>query len=120
MTEKPGKPPSSTPVVVWFRDDLRVADHPALSEAVAARRPVICLYLLDETPGLRPLGGAARWWLAGSLRGLAKTLGDRGVSLVLRRGHAADIVAKLAEESGASAVYWNRRYDAGATRDDAL
>ena len=120
MTEKPTNAPAPAPVIVWFRDDLRVADHPALSEAAAAKRPVICLYVLDETPGLRPLGGAARWWLAGSLRGLSKALGERGVNLVLRRGHAADIVAKLATENGASAVHWNRRADAGAAHDDAL
>jgi hypothetical protein len=90
MTEKPDNARSSTPVVVWFRDDLRVADHPALSEAVTAKRPVICLYVLDETPGLRPLGGVARWWLAGALRALAKSLADRGGNLVLRRGAAAE------------------------------
>ena len=68
MTEKPHRTPSSAPVVVWFRDDLRVADHPALAEAVHSKQPVIALYVLDETSGLRPLGGAARWWLAGSIR----------------------------------------------------
>jgi len=120
MTEKPDKAPSSSPVVVWFRDDLRVADHPALSEAAKAKQPVICLYVLDETPGMRPLGGAARWWLAGSLRALAKSLADRGGNLVLRRGTAADVVAKVADQTGAAAVHWNRRTDAGAARDDAL
>jgi len=68
MSEKSRDSAPSAPVLVWFRDDLRVADHPALAEAVHSKRPVIALYVLDETSGLRPLGGAARWWLAGSIR----------------------------------------------------
>jgi deoxyribodipyrimidine photo-lyase len=101
---------SDAPCLVWFRDDLRLSDHPALHAAAAARRPVICLYVLDETlrgPGARPIGGAARWWLAQSLRALQKSLGALGVPLVLRGGSAARIVADVARESGASDVFWN-------------
>jgi deoxyribodipyrimidine photo-lyase len=107
------------PVVVWFRDDLRLGDHPALAAAAATARPVICLYLLDEeSPGLRPLGGAARWWLAGSLRALSDALRERGGDLMLRRGMAADALSGLAVQTNASAVFMNRRDDpAGAAID---
>jgi deoxyribodipyrimidine photo-lyase len=110
------------PIVVWFRDDLRLSDHPALTAAAKSGRPLICLYILDEqSPGLRPLGGAARWWLAGSLRALDKSLRKLGQRLVLRRGKAADILPALASKAGAHAVYWNRRYDRpGMTVDDAV
>ena len=69
---------SASPVIVWFRDDLRLSDHPALHAAAGTRRLVICLYVFDETsqantPAPRPLGGAARWWLAQSLRALQKS-----------------------------------------------
>ena len=120
MVEKPEKAGSAAPTLVWFRDDLRVADHPALAEAAKTGRPVICLYVLDETPALRPLGAAARWWLAGSLRAMSEALAKRGAALVLRRGPALEIVAKLAKESGATAVHWNRRYGPGETVDAAL
>ncbi len=111
--------PTPGPVIVWFRDDLRLHDHPALAAAATTGRPVICLYLLDEaSPGLRPLGGAARWWLAGSLRALADALRERGGYLVLRRGAAADTIAGLAAETNASALFMNRRDDpAGAAID---
>ena len=102
---------SDAPCIVWFRDDLRLSDHPALQAAAATGRPVICLYVLDETSkwaGSRPLGGAARWWLAQSLRALDKRLGAAGVPLVLRKGNAAAIVPELARESGARDVFWNR------------
>src|ERR1700710_2816567 len=93
----------SAPCIVWFRDDLRLSDHPALHAAAKTGAPVICLYVLDETdrPNARPLGGAARWWLAQSLRALQSSLDRIGLSLVLRRGPAAKIISALAEETGA-------------------
>jgi deoxyribodipyrimidine photo-lyase len=100
-----------TPSIVWFRDDLRVEDHPALSAAIARGGPVVALYVLDEqSPGIRLLGGAARWWLHHSLAALADRLHELRVPLVLRRGAAERIVADIADGTGAGAVYWNRRY----------
>ena len=108
------------PVIVWFRRDLRLADHPALHAAVESGRPVIPLYVLDETPGVRAPGAAALWWLDKSLRALAEALETRGSRLILRRGDAA-IVADLAERTGAGRVLWNRLYDGGSiARDTAL
>jgi deoxyribodipyrimidine photo-lyase len=104
---------SASPCIVWFRDDLRLSDHPALHAASKSGRPVICLYVFDEAsealraPDARPPGGAARWWLAQSLRALRESLGSIGASLVLRKGPAAMIIGTLARETGASAVFWN-------------
>jgi len=107
------------PVIVWFRDDLRLADHPALAAGARAGAPLICVYVLDEE-STRPLGGAARWWLAGSLRALDRDLQAKGNRLVLRRGAAPRVIPALAAETGARAVHWNRRYDApGIAVDDA-
>ncbi len=65
--------------IVWFRDDLRVTDHPALHHAVERGEPVVCLYVLDEeSEGVRPLGGAAKWWLHHSLTSLAADLSNLG------------------------------------------
>jgi deoxyribodipyrimidine photo-lyase len=108
------------PVIVWFRDDLRLADHPALDAAAGTGRPVLCLYVNDEASAeLRPLGAAARWWLAQSLRTLDRDLRARGTRLCLRAGSAADIVTALAEETAATAVYWNRRHDRAGVAIDA-
>ena len=104
---------SASPCIVWFRDDLRLSDHPALTAAAETRAPVICLYVLDDVspplrpPAARPLGSAARWWLAQSLRALQKGLASLGATLALRRGPAAKVIASLARETGASAVFWN-------------
>jgi deoxyribodipyrimidine photo-lyase len=108
------------PVLVWFRDDLRVADHPALSAAVKSGSTVVCLYVLEEnTPGVRPLGAAAKWWLAGSLRALSEALAARGGELVLRRGTTKTVIPAVVRETGAGAVFWNRRIE-GAKADDAI
>lgn len=107
------------PSIVWFRNDLRLADNPALAAAVRARGPVLCLYVLDEeSPGVRALGGAARWWLAGSLRALDQSLREIGGRLVLRRGAAACVVPALAAAIGAGVVHWNRRYGAAGLKVD--
>lgn len=96
------------PCIVWSRQDLRLSDHPALHAATGTAAPVVLLYVHDEaSAGMRPLGGAARWWLAQSLRALQASLRPLGASLVLRKGAAAQIIAGLARETGADAVYWN-------------
>jgi deoxyribodipyrimidine photo-lyase len=108
MARKPARP-----CIVWFRDDLRLSDHPALHAASVIGAPVICLYVLDnESPALRPPqarppGGAARWWLAQSLRALQTSLNAIGASLLLRKGPAAPIIAEVARETEAATVFWN-------------
>lgn len=101
----------ASPSIVWFRDDLRLADNPALRAAIDRDEPIIALFVLDEeSDGIRPLGGAARWWLHHSLTSLAERLHEKGATLVLRRGAADGIVRQLATDAGAGAVFWNRRY----------
>ena len=108
-----------SPIIVWFRQDLRLSDNPALTHAVKSGKPVICLYLLDdETPGDWRMGGASRWWLHHSLTALDKDLHARGGCLVLRRGQAGKIVPALLRETGADAIVWNRCYEPFAVRRD--
>jgi deoxyribodipyrimidine photo-lyase len=107
--------------IVWFRDDLRLGDHPALHAALDRGGPVVLLYLLDEqSPGIRPLGGATRWWLHHSLAAHAAEIATRGGRLVLRRGAADEVLPALVEETGADAVFWNRRYSAAREVDARL
>ena len=119
MSDTPLRSQPSAPVVVWFRRDLRVADNPALAAAVASGRPIVPLYILDETPGLRAPGGASLWWLGRSLARLAASLETLGSALVLRRGPAASVLVSLVRETGAAKVVWNRLYDPGVTDRDA-
>ena len=89
MSDTSVRPQPSAPVVVWFRRDLRLSDNPALANAVRSGRPIIPLYILDETQGLRAPGGTSLWWLGKSLEQLAAALEKLGSRLVLRCGAAA-------------------------------
>lgn len=105
------------PVVVWFRSDLRLADHGALAAAVATGAPLILLFILDdETPGAWRRGAASRWWLDKSLRALAEEIEKRGNQLILRRGQAVEVLPSLIKETGATAVYFSRAYEPWAVR----
>jgi deoxyribodipyrimidine photo-lyase len=96
--------------LVWFRNDLRVSDNPALSAAFARGGPVHALYIEETDSALRATGGAARWWLHHSLVSLEKDLAGIGVRLKTVRGKGVETVLAHAKDSGATALYWNRRY----------
>ena len=93
------------PILIWFRQDLRLSDNPALT-AAAAKGEVIPLFILDdETPEDWRWGGASRWWLHQSLINLQKT-----VPLVLRRGNADDVLRDVLQSSGATSLHFTRDY----------
>jgi deoxyribodipyrimidine photo-lyase len=101
--------PSASVVIVWFQDDLRVDDHPALSTAAATEAGVLPVYVLDEESAAPwRLGGAQRWWLHHSLASLERQLAARGAALLRRRGPAPAVLSALVRESGARAVFTNR------------
>lgn len=110
---------SSSPLIVWFRQDLRLADNPALIAAAAIGRPLIPLYIWDEALEWAP-GGASRWWLHGSLENLGAALAKHGTPLILRRGKTADVLDQVIAETGADGVYWNRCYEPAVIRRDSV
>jgi deoxyribodipyrimidine photo-lyase len=106
--------------IVWFRNDLRLSDNPALVESLRAGLPVVPVFVLDdETDGVRPLGGASRWWLHHSLTALDASLRKLGSRLILRRGPAERVLYQLVGDCSAEAVFWNRVYDEGSRDRDA-
>ncbi|WP_230978847.1 cryptochrome/photolyase family protein [Ollibium composti] len=110
---------SERPIIIWFRDDLRLSDNPALNAAADSGRKIICIFVHDEeSKGLRPLGGAARWWLHGALQEMNDALRGFGGRLYVHRGAASTLIPQLAADSNAAAVYWNRRYGAAERRVD--
>ncbi|MBB6124802.1 cryptochrome/photolyase family protein [Sphingobium subterraneum] len=101
----------SKPTLLWLRRDLRLRDQAALLAAVE-EGPVIPVYILDDHgPKYRIMGAASRWWLHHSLAALDAALRARGSRLILRRGKAADVLAALADESGAGRVHAIAHYE---------
>ena len=101
--------------LVWFRQDLRLADNPALRAAASAARIVIPVYIWSpEEEGAWPAGAASCWWLHESLRGLDVSLRERGSRLILARGPAVEALLQIAAQTGATQVYWSRRLEPAA------
>jgi deoxyribodipyrimidine photo-lyase len=102
------------PVLLWFRRNLRLADNAALIAAVESGRPVIPVYILDD----QDIGGARRWWLHHSLLSLDNDLRQMGSSLVLRSGSPRKVLTEIAEQVGASALCYSRRYEPASRRQE--
>ncbi len=105
--------------LLWFRQDLRLSDNPALLHALHAGYSIIPVYILDDDNANEwRMGGASRWWLHQSLSALNAALGGR---MVFRAGRAEDIIAQLLDETGAQGVFWNRCYEPWRIkRDEAI
>ncbi len=101
--------------LVWFRNDLRLDDNPALIAACAAAGRIVPVFILDEAAaGDWKPGGASRWWLHFSLASLARDLRSLGANLILRRGPAEQKIPELAAEVGAEQVHAARSFEPGA------
>lgn len=100
------------PVIIWFRQDLRLADQAAICAAASTGQPVIPVYILDdETSRDRKIGGASRWWLHHSLKSLDHSLRQLGSRLILRKGASEDVLVNLALETGATSIHCLSHYE---------
>ena len=108
---------SDAPLILWFRRDLRLGDHPMLTAAVASGRPLVPVFILD--PETEALGAAPKFRLDLALAAFAATLARHGSRLILRRGPALPVLEALVAETVAAGVMWSRSYDAAA-RDRCL
>lgn len=104
--------------IVWFRNDLRLQDNPALLAAALSGDEVIPLYILDEET--IKLGSANRWWLHYSLESLSNDIKQMGGKLCLRQGNALEVLKIICEKQDVKAIYWNRRYDFHGCEQDKL
>ena len=111
-----------SPLILWFRQDLRLDDNPALAAAVTTGRPIVPVYILDdEGEGGWPAGGASKWWLHFALKDLDDQLNSFGTSLVLGQGDSFEVLQYCLQKTGANSVYWNRRYEPTAiARDQSI
>ena len=110
---------TAAPAIVWLRHDLRLGDNPALHATCQRGGPVIPLFIwAPDEEGPWPPGSASRWWLHHSLTRLAAEFQKAGANLIIRRGASLPQLLDLAKETGAQAVFWNRRYEPAAIARD--
>ncbi|MEN5206752.1 deoxyribodipyrimidine photo-lyase [Stenotrophomonas terrae] len=106
--------------IVWFRRDLRLRDNPALQAALEAGHEVVPVYIhAPQEEGAWAPGAASEAWLHRSLQQLDAQLRAVGSALVLRSGDSMAQLQALIAESGAEAVYWNRKYEPATQPRDA-
>ena len=109
------------PVIVWFRQDLRIDDHAALTAAASAGTAVIPVYIWSPgEAGAWASGAASRWWLRRSLSALSDELDRLGSPLIVRSGDALDALLDIQRATGADRVVWNELYEPAARRRDDL
>jgi len=105
--------------IVWFRRDLRLADHPALARAREENNAVIPVFIWDDrVDGRWTPGAASRWWLHHSLAELDQRLCRLGSRLILAVGNSTEVLSRLCESTGARSVYWNRLYEPACVQRD--
>ena len=109
---------TDAPLILWFRRDLRLSDHPMLTAAVATGRPLIPVFVLD--PETEALGAAPKWRLGLGVEAFTEALKAVGSRLILRQGDALAVLQGLAMETGAAGVMWQRLYDPVCTARDTV
>lgn len=98
-----------SPVICWFRQDLRLSDNPAWSAACKTGAQVLPVYILDDTNSKDwKMGGASRAWLYHALVQLNKSLGG---NLLVLKGDAQKLIPQLATTIQSDKIFWNRCYE---------
>ena len=106
--------------VLWFRQDLRLHDNPALNAAIATGKPVVPAYIwAPEEEGHWQPGAASRWWLHHALKSLDESLTKLGAPLIIRLGSSLETLMELVKETDADTVIWNDRYEPLALQRDS-
>ncbi|RNF83266.1 cryptochrome/photolyase family protein [Montanilutibacter psychrotolerans] len=122
MPHDPHPPEATAPIaLVWFRDDLRLDDQPALRAAIDGGYVPLPVYVHapDEEGSWAP-GAASNAWRHRSLAALDRQLRERGSRLRVFAGPSLSILQALVAFSGAQAVFWTRRYAPAIEQRDTM
>lgn len=106
--------------LVWFRHDLRLDDNPALQAALDEGFTPLPVYVhAPAEEGEWVPGAASQAWLGRSLASLDASLRQHGSRLLIRHGPSRRTLQDLIDASGATAVFWNRKYEPATQPRDA-
>lgn len=108
-----------SPVIVWFRKDLRLEDHPALSAAAETGQPLLPLFIYSENRNNDwPMGEPAKWWLHHSLEKLNQALNKLDSQLILLKGDPKQLLVSLCRQTRCTAVFYNQQFTPQTRADD--
>lgn len=105
-------------VVHWFRRDLRLEDNTALNAALRSEDQVLPVFIIDDEIVGHPIGEHRLRFLRTALVDLDANLRRRGSRLLVRRGDAPRELNRIADETAAWGVYFNRDYTPYARQRD--
>jgi deoxyribodipyrimidine photo-lyase len=108
--------------IVWFRRDLRIADHAPLERA-ALRGDVIPVFVFDRALLHHPETAPARVaFMLDCLHHLDREMRERGGRLILRYGDPVEVLPQLIRETQADGIYAYIDYERiyGRVRDARL
>lgn len=110
---------TAQPIIVWFRNDLRVHDHPALARAARDGSEIVPVFVLDPSIYAAKTSSANRnRFLLDCLKDLKQSLKKVGADLMVREGDPRSVLPELARDTGASAVYFSADYTPRALKRD--
>ena len=110
-----------SPTLLWFRNDLRLADNSALAAATELGSPIIPIFIwAPEEAGNWAPGAASKWFLRQSLESLRAEFRKHGGELVIRRGDSLKTLSEIIEHTDAKRVFWNRRYESPLREIDTV
>ncbi|MEK9729265.1 MAG: deoxyribodipyrimidine photo-lyase [Alphaproteobacteria bacterium] len=109
--------------IVWFKRDLRVADHAPLHAAVASGYPVLPLYIIEPEYWAQDTSSTRHWqFIRDCLLELNLSLLELGQPLIIRTGEAVDIFHSLFQNYQIMGIYAHQETGTGWTysRDKAV
>lgn len=110
---------TSENAIVWFRQDLRLADNPALQAACQSGLSIIPIYLWDtEAEGDWAMGAADQVWLHESLKSLGERFRTLQSRLIIQRGGTETLLVQLSRLVKAKQIHCNARYEPHAIRQE--
>ncbi|MEB3315927.1 MAG: deoxyribodipyrimidine photo-lyase [Candidatus Melainabacteria bacterium] len=105
--------------IILFRNDLRLADNPALHYAIAQGKKILPVFIYEDhfdngnEANFERLGAATKLWLHYSLKSLSESISEYGSKLLILKGNQKVVLNALIDkfENSINSVYWNRRYE---------
>ena len=105
--------------IILFRNDLRLADNPALHHAISQGKKILPVFIYEDhfdngnEANFERLGAATKLWLHYSLKSLSESISKYGSKLIILKGNQKVVLNALIDkfENSINSVYWNRRYE---------